>query len=422
MRLLQALGGVAAGLNSGMETERRNKRQDTEDAFVAGQRTRLLKQQGLEDASMQRGAANDQQALGAATEYVNGLRTEHANSQQQAQQQASPVNNYLTNGGTDGSMPDQAAIDTAPAPAPAAQPFSLTPMQKVQAAQIHADKLLELEGPTKRWAETWAMAEKPRQELRAQAYAAGMAKLQATGDPTDLIKGMDSGLNDSWNVTDVQPVTGLDGAKSYRIKTKNRLTGKTDETTRTIDDIVGAAQWANDPKNAAHYSFEQQLAAYKELQQRMTDSSKAGETRTTEAVKFQYGLADNADKGRIRLGQIEAEGAQSRRTKSTAPAEPTEVTLAPGATRLRKGKDGAYTEVATGQDKPTSGKVDWSGLAARNYGKSELGLMGGARSAGPDTARIAVSAQEIFEANKDKPGMTPEKALLLAAKQFGADK
>lgn len=254
-------------------------------------------------------------------------------------------------------------------------------------------------------------------QVRNRAMDQGLAQFEADGDPIKLAQTVYPHIYDGKQITMAK--AGKDGSIEFALSDGSKQVANAEK-------IVGMVKRLRmDPALAAKIEFESMKADAEAAGKIKVERVKADEERKTKGVELEgrKGLAD-VEHG-YTMKQISARTAGDLKVKQTpgaAAAEPTERVLGEGQRLVRKGLDGSYTEVAQGNTKPPSGKVDWTGLAGKHYGDMTMGALGGSRSASPKTMALAVSAQEIYDANKDKPGMTPEKATELAAKQHGAVK
>lgn len=252
-----------------------------------------------------------------------------------------PVGHYLKLGGTDSSMPDQTAIDQAPK----AEPFRPTQQHLLAAAQARTDKLFEL-GRHEQAVQQWAKDEQMRGLMRRQAAERGVASYKASGDPTELLKGVYDTIDDGWDFKGVTPSKGLDGSVRYRVERVNPRTGAVEDHELAAGEIDGLIGFALDPVQAAQYALKEKLAQFEAGQKQATERVKGEEDRKTAGTKHSFSLAEHAAQNRYSLGQISARGAEERRTAAAAP-----YTLGEGQERFTPGKDGKPVSVAKGAPK-----------------------------------------------------------------------
>jgi hypothetical protein len=228
---------------------------------------------------------------------------------------------------------------------------------------------------------------------RNSAIDKGLAQYDADGDPIKLAQTVYPHIRDGRKITMAKTVTGKDGKASVQFSMDD---GSTDAV--APDQLVATLKRLRmDPELAAKMDVEHLKARIKADE----DKRKLDHDLTVEGVKQKgaRGLADVNNERAVTVANIGA-----------------------GATRYSADKGAASRVEAAKESSGSTRKVDWTGLASKHFGDTQMGALGGTKTASPRSLGLAVSAQEIYEANKDKPGMTPEKATELAAKALGADR
>jgi hypothetical protein len=250
-----SLGALAGGVASGMETgQRMLARKQTMDA--------TRKQQEEQQAFKRDTDAAD----AAMRERLKGFEAEH----QQAQPKAPAA--YRTLGGTDSSMPDQSAVDQAPA---AASPFRPNQQQLLAAAQTRTDKLFEL-GRHDAAVKQWAQDEGLRSQMRQQAVEQGAMAFKASGDIRPLLTGVYQTIDDGYDVGNIEKVNNPDpkAPASWNVERVHARTGEKEVKQIGADQVEGLIDFAMDPKKAAQYALMQKLAGYKADEQRQTNAAR----------------------------------------------------------------------------------------------------------------------------------------------------
>jgi hypothetical protein len=253
MSALAGLGALAGGVATGLERGER---------LAQDRQTRELRQRAIDEQEKVR------RDLQAADQAMADRLKEF---QQQAGANADPVQQFNRLGGTDSSMPDQAAIDAAPA----AQPWRPDNRQLMAAAQARTDKLFEL-GRHDAAVKQWAQDEGLRAQIRKRAAVEGMTAFKTSGDPRALLDGLYSAIDDDHDLADVKPITSLDpkAPPSWRVERVNRRTGERKSDVLSSDDIQGVVDFALNPEQAARYSLMEKLAGFRGEQTRQTNDAK----------------------------------------------------------------------------------------------------------------------------------------------------
>lgn len=321
MSALSGLGAFAGGFGQGME-----RGQDLLDRRSAADFRK-------EQQTQQREQWARDKALNSDLDAANAAGAERLKSFMPVAPDGNTMNRNL--GGTDSSMPDQTATDSVPK----AEPFRPTQEQLMASAQARTDKLFEL-GRHDQAVQQWVKDESLRGQLRKQAVEKGMMQFKTTGDPTPLLQGVYSHLDDGWSIKSVVPTKDVNGAPVYSVERVNQHTGEAKTNAVAPDEIQGLVQFALDPVEAAKYSLKEKLAAFKANEDRKTKHVEGEEHRDTQAEKHV-----------LTLDEIEKRTRGEQRVKATPPGEPNEVTLGEGAVRVRKGLGGTYQEVAKGAPK-----------------------------------------------------------------------
>lgn len=238
-RLVSGLGAVAGGMAEGM---RQKSLMDARNFYVERDKKRAEE----EDRQL----ALDREAQRAGSDYLEQRR-------QSAMSTQGPVNQYLTQGGSDGSMPDQSAIDQAPPPA---KPWQPPPEDRAGAMQAHIDKLFA-QGRVEKGLQGMVHMEQTFGPIRQKAVNDGLAAFKLNGDPTSLIKAYNDYLPDGQQITLVNQTESEDGRPMYVAKVKNNATGKERPLVMSADQVEQYAQQMIDPKTALLHSFQSRMLA-----------------------------------------------------------------------------------------------------------------------------------------------------------------
>jgi len=275
MGALAGLGALASGVGQGLERgQMMTARQQSIDAEAKRAKDQEAEQQDIK-------AAND-----AMLERLRGFEDEHKQSQPSA------MKNYLTLGGTDGSMPDQTGND---APVQPAAPFKPSQQQILAAAQARTDKLFEL-GRHDVAVKQWAQDEGLRAQMRKQAVEKGMLAYKSNGDVKPLLTGVYETLDDGYDLGGVEPINNPDpkAPAAWNIERVNTRTGEKKVSKVTADQVEGLVQFAMDPAKAAQYSLMEKLAGFRGDQQRQTNIQR-GEMTLDQIDRRNEGAADVAE-------------------------------------------------------------------------------------------------------------------------------
>lgn len=366
MSALAGLGALAGGVATGMERGER---------LAQDRQTRELRQRAIDEQEKVR------RDLQAADQAMADRLKEF---QQQAGANADPVQQFNRLGGTDSSMPDQAAIDAAPA----AQPWRPDNRQLMAAAQARTDKLFEL-GRHDAAVKQWAQDEGLRAQIRKRAAVEGMTAFKTSGDPRALLDGLYSAIDDDHDLADVKPITSLDpkAPPSWRVERVNRRTGERKSDVLSSDDIQGVVDFALNPEQAARYSLMEKLAGFRGVQTRLTNDAK--HSNRLDEIKLQndgrYDVAAlqaasreqvaqlNFD-GRIRVAELRGSGGSKGGGGSAGNVAKT-VNLADGRVLLIM-RNGDQRIAADDEGKPLS-SLEYQrlvGQTANTVGKSLEGL------------------------------------------------
>lgn len=364
---LAGLGALAGGFAQGME--RKQRMEANQQALDANRR------RADDEEALRRDLRSADQAMG---ERLRGFELEHQQSQ-------SPVNRALTLGGTDSSMPDQTALDQAPA----MSPFRPNQQQLLDAAQARTDKLFAL-GRHDQAVKQWAQDEGLRAQMRKQAVEKGMLAFKASGDITPLLSGVYGTIDDGYDLGGVQPVNNPDpkAPRAWDVERVNRLTGERSTQRINEGEVDGLMQFALDPQQAARYALMEKLAGYRAEQQRQTNSDKHDD-RMEEIGLSNDGRVDVAKlaaasreqvakmnfDGRIRVAEIRGAGGGKGGASGTAGNVARTVNLADGRVLLimRNGDQ----RIASGDDGKPLTSLEYQrliGQTASAVGKSVDGM------------------------------------------------
>lgn len=297
---LQGLGSLAMGLSRGLADGQQLAAQREELDWRRSQREREQRRQSEEDRLLSDTRAADQ----AMMDTMAGFR-------KQAESQQSGPENYLRNGGSDGSLPDQGAIDAAPA----AQPWRPNEQQLLAAAQARTNRLFEL-GRHDLAAKQWIQDEGLRAQMRKSAVQQGVQAFKATGDVEPLLRNVYSTIDDGYDLDGVQKVNNQDpkAPVAWDVQRRNQRTGETKTSRITADQVDGLMQFAMDPVQAARYSLMEKLAGYRGDEQRRTNAEKAEQRSELEDKKIDAAtkIKQMSLDGAITVAQIRASAAGQR--------------------------------------------------------------------------------------------------------------
>jgi hypothetical protein len=270
MSVLRGLATVANSVGSGLMQGQEIKRQReiaTEDrAFQMEQRGRIRQQYGDEDAT--RDALRKADEAGR-TAYLSALDGQPA----QPEQRQGAVDNYLTNGGSDGSMPDQSKLDNFdPAAAPVVKPAQpekpgVGQDQALLAgmtarARTLAENAKAAPGVSNEWLKTHNDAMTLRGQMRLTALDQAEARWRATGDPSHM-KDVYNLLDDGFTAKDIARTP--DG--KIRMASVNNKTGEEVVSDATEEQFQKVINFLRDPK--ATRQLEAKQALQDDLQQWM---------------------------------------------------------------------------------------------------------------------------------------------------------
>lgn len=408
MSALAGLGALAGGFGNGLE---RSQRMQARQQGIDAEGRRLKDQEGLQ---------RDTKAADAAmVERLKGFELEHQKAQPSA------IGNYMTLGGTDSSMPDQTAVDQAPA---AASLFRPSQQQLMQAAQARTNKLFEL-GRHDVAVKQWAQDEGLRAQMRKQAVEKGMLAFKAGGDIKPLLAGVYETLDDGFDLGNIERVNNPDpkAPPAWNVERVNARTGEKSVTKIGADQVDGLVQFAMDPVQAARYALMEKLAGYKGDQQRQTNAERGqmtldqigarGDSAVAVAETRNEGAKDVANirvNGTISAAQIRAAaGGAKSGGKGGANGVQSKTELSDGRIALTM-RDGT-TRIATDDEgKPLTslGYERLVGQTANTVGKSLDGLTA-TPEANRDRARKLLPkpapqrrALAEFDASKPKPALS----------------
>ena len=284
---LQALGALAGGFGQGLERgqaiRERNMRMDEMERQQA-ERAAL-------DADMK--AAND-----AAAARAKAFQTEH-------EQKFRGLGAAMNYGGSDGSLTDAGAARLEQ-PVPAFQPSK---RQMLAVAEARTNELMR-RGRMNEAMQLWTQDEGMRAQLRQQAAQVGLQKFKATGDPTDLLKGVYENIDDGWDMKGVIPGPETqDGVRIFGVERVNQFTGEKRVDEVRSDGIEEIVMQALDPKTAAEYSMRSKLEALKGAEARRTNADRHKLTMKEIAARGENSLTlqDAKTEGAIELQGLKNE-------------------------------------------------------------------------------------------------------------------
>lgn len=282
MSALNALGSLADGISQGMVLGRELKSRD----MALQQQKKQMDQQAAIEADMR--AADE-----AASAAVKNMQAQH-------QQQYTGMGAFMARGGSDGSLAGgDAAQDAVSQPVPAFQPSK---RQMLAVSEARTNELLK-RGRTDQAMKMWIQDEGMRFQLRQEEAQKGLARFKATGDPTELLKGVYENVDDGFDISNViQGPETQDGVKIFGVERVNQATGKKEVHELRSDEIEDLVMQSLDPKGSAEYAWRSKLEAFKGKQ-----------TRDTNAAKHKLTLAEIAARGTnaIDLQDVKNDGAQA---------------------------------------------------------------------------------------------------------------
>lgn len=403
-------------------------------AFQAEQRGRMRQQWGEEDRRRQ--IEEEARAAGRAV-FENAQR-------QQAGPGLGAVDNYMQRGGTDGSLPDQSAIDAAPRPmglaaaggAPA-QPaaFKPTPKLVMDAYDAAAGVYLkngDYEGFTKKFAESAAA----RTAYRNSALDDTLKQYRLDRDLGKLAKTAYSTINDGVDITDVVSVKGVrqlgndgrvDPAQSVPATLSFKLSDGTTTPPMTEQEVLQQIQFARmNPEKVLELEYKHSLtqaeiearriAAEREAKAKGIEDRLTEETRT----KGRLTLADVEQK--FKAGESEKERATRLRERQIAAgATLGAANISAGASRysadksLEGAKLRAKAEGAGGVGKRLTTKERLS-MVEDSFGQVTEGGFGSKRIGSATTAKIVEGMEAYLKQN---PDATESEAMNAAARVMG---
>lgn len=248
MSTLNALGYLAGGFNQGYQQAQQRKR-DEEDR-------QERKKRGLADLEFQ-------------DEQRNAWRAKHAReTKKQEVLDAGDVAavDYLKQLQSQHDAQQAAAAEEAMA---AGTQFNPTPWKPTQEHMLRASErktnyLLE-NGHVDEWQQQWGRDEQMRAGLRKKYGQEGLAHFKATQDPTKLLKGVYSNLDDGYELIGVAPVKASlnGGPPAWEVKRRKTDGGDPETFVMNAKQIEEAAHELSDPAQAVRYSIQQKLQSEK---------------------------------------------------------------------------------------------------------------------------------------------------------------
>lgn len=253
-------------------------------------------------------------------------------------------------------------------------------------------------------------------QVRNRAMDQGLAQFEADGDPIKLAQTVYPHIYDGKEITMAK--AGKDGSFEFALSDGTKKVVKPDAL------VMAVKRMRMDPALAAKIEFETMKADAKAAADINVLRAKGEDDRKTKGVELEgrKGLAD-VEHGYTmqQIGARTAGDLQVKRTPGAAAAEPTERVLSEGQRLMRKGKDGAYSEVATGLDKaakPANAVKDFDSLHKMVQdvaGEVVNGPFGGNRQGSEATLNIARYAQALM---KSDPSLVPGDAISRSMSEF----
>lgn len=250
--------------------------------------------------------------------------------------------------------------------------------------------------------------------LRTQLRNQSIQQSMGNGDWAGVIKSLNKYTDNGFDNVDVQPGMSPDGkTQGYSITFSNNDGGQSQPVFASVDDIKQkVAMVMAKPEDIGRKELEMALNRYKADQAIRQKQAGEGEERQTARVK-----------SGLRLGEISAQGEQSRRTEATRGAQDRQtqrqkpLVLSEGATAFGQEDTGDGMKlVPIAKGEPKSGKSlsakDLNSMVISNFGVADMT----GRPAGTDaTAKISAAAEMLMRNN---PGMGANEAIVKAAKDL----
>lgn len=192
--------------------------------------------------------------------------------------------------------------------------FRPTPQMILEAGRARTDALLRKMGPTEAWAKAWSADEAMRGMVRQQAAQRVKQSLMTGADPTNAVREFFETLDDGTKVTNVTLGKGPDGKPIVQVQRSNRYSG---EAVQPLE--LPAEQLAHDldmmaanPNDIAKKSLEMTLEAYKHSAKLKQIEAEGAERRKTEEKKgeVEKGLEEAKQKNRLSLESVRGENAR----------------------------------------------------------------------------------------------------------------
>lgn len=265
--------------------------------------------------------------------------------------------------------------------------------------------------------------------IRAQVRANLVKDAMSSGDPTAVMKAMNSTVDNGIALADIKPVQlpsqdPNSAGQAYQA-TYKMPDGSTRTEMLTASDISKRAAYVlANPAEVAKQELAYDLNRQKTEMTMREQDNKGNNDRTTDDLKTKNDLGLEAVKNKYRLGQIGAEGTEHRKTDNNKAGldaakpvmfNPDQELKAPV---LQKDGTTKYETVARSSVRKAGAKgLDSKALntmVINNYGVLDPGT---GRQVGSDmTAKVSAAAEQLMQANE---GMGANEAIVQAAQDLG---
>jgi hypothetical protein len=210
------------------------------------------------------------------------------------------------------------------------------------------------------WMPDWAQESKLRGEIRSERLATAEQRFQATGDPGEWARVAYPLIDDGWEFVGSKPVKSLSGGpQAWEITRRNEATGEEQTSTIDADRFSRMMLAVRDPEAMTKYEAQSLLERLKSSEAIRAEEGKQGAVRQTQLQKHGLKLreieADGADQRRTvaarTAGEIRATRAAEGERRATERTKP--IVLGADATLVERDQRGEYQPVAKGKDKAT---------------------------------------------------------------------
>lgn len=196
----------------------------------------------------------------------------------------------------------------------------------------------------KLWMDDWAKESQLRGQMRAERVDSAEKRFLATGDPGEYAKAVYPLIDDGFDFVGTKPVKTADGRTAWEFTRRDQQTGREVSNVMDGDQFQRFMLNVRDPKAVAEYEAKALLERIKTNEKIRAEQAAEIAKQGTEGVKHGY-----------KLKQIEADGAQDRKTVGARGAEERTtnavkpITLGEGQILTAPGKDGKQVTLAEGK-------------------------------------------------------------------------